>query len=148
MNALWERFVATALRRHLPDFEVRFQGHTDFWENGSRKRTLQPDILLTHRDSGKVTVLDTKWKALANPRPSIEDLRQLYAYAHYFGASHAGLVYPGTWGRAEGTFVKTKHSTASATETGPQITHVFGLSPKPDVRAWMREIAEGLLVMA
>ncbi len=141
MNTLWERFVGVALRRHLLGFSVDLQQVSRFWAGGPHTRTLRPDIVLTRVDSGQRTVLDTKWKALADPHPSIGDLRQLYAYAHYFDAAHAGLIYPGDWGHVSGAFEATARHEARE-------THVFGLSPKPEIGVWMQELAAAVAAAA
>ena len=41
-------------------------------------------------------VIDTKWKILdqVNPKPSDDDLKQMYAYNLYWGATKSMLLYP------------------------------------------------------
>ena len=61
-----------------------------FWKSNS----LQPDIVIEHKTTQRKYIIDTKWK-----RPgfsaSVEDLRQVYAYARFWKAEHVMLLYPG-----------------------------------------------------
>lgn len=97
MNQLWEEYVFVMLRKEVNspnspygDYAVYPQASKRFWNNNS----LQPDILLEHKPTGRKFIIDTKWK-----RPgysaSIEDLRQVYAYARFWDAQHVMLLYPG-----------------------------------------------------
>ncbi len=49
-------------------------------------------------------MLDTKWK-LVDKQPSIEDVRQMYAYHHYFNAEKVALLYPGAKDYISGKFI-------------------------------------------
>jgi 5-methylcytosine-specific restriction enzyme subunit McrC len=40
-------------------------------------------------------IIDTKWKLMETNKPSIEDLRQIFAYDHLWKASKSLLLYPG-----------------------------------------------------
>ena len=40
-------------------------------------------------------MIDTKWKRSANHAASIEDLRQMYAYARFWNSNKVLLLYPG-----------------------------------------------------
>jgi 5-methylcytosine-specific restriction enzyme subunit McrC len=74
-------------------FKVTGQDSRFFWKpNIGNRRTIRPDIKLQFK--GKNYVLDTKWKLVDN-QPSMEDLRQMYAYHHYFEAEKVALFYPG-----------------------------------------------------
>jgi 5-methylcytosine-specific restriction enzyme subunit McrC len=53
----------------------------------------------------KVYILDTKWK-IVHTKPSIEDVRQMYAYHHYFAAEKVALLYPGEHDYISGNFVE------------------------------------------
>lgn len=100
MNDLFERFVLRLLQRaagspELPPIRVQGQASKAFWQN----QTLRPDILLTLHPGtlqAERIIIDTKWKKLdaRSPRPSMSDLRQMYAYNLYFGASRGVLLYP------------------------------------------------------
>jgi 5-methylcytosine-specific restriction enzyme subunit McrC len=97
MNQLWEEYVFVMLRKEVnsldspyADYSVHPQASKQFWNNNS----LQPDILIEHKPTGRKYIIDTKWK-----RPgfsaSIQDLRQVYAYARFWDAEHVMLLYPG-----------------------------------------------------
>jgi 5-methylcytosine-specific restriction enzyme subunit McrC len=47
------------------------------------------------RKGEEVFILDTKWKRPFNKAASIEDLRQMYAYARFWQTNKVMLLYPG-----------------------------------------------------
>lgn len=106
MNTLWEQFVFNSLKKHK-GFKVRGQHSRYFWKpDGGRRRTIRPDITISTDDSNYV--LDTKWKLVKN-KPSIEDIRQMYAYHHYYEAKKVALLYPGEVPHLSGNFVDIKN---------------------------------------
>ena len=133
MNALWERFVVACLRRELREdgFAVEAQAATPFWRCGPAAVSLRPDILVTR--GAQRLALDTKWKVLPEGHtPSAADLRQLYAYHHYFDCSASALVYPGAGGLRQGAFAKTRHDAP-----GPELAHVLQIPVVAhDARRW------------
>ncbi|MEL7123244.1 MAG: hypothetical protein AAFO07_27595, partial [Bacteroidota bacterium] len=91
MNLLFEDLLVHQLAVHLPnEMAPSFQETTLFWKD----RTLRPDIVIRSQQCNYV--IDLKWKHLSQSKPSMEDLRQLYVYAHYFEAQQAILMYPKT----------------------------------------------------
>lgn len=92
MNVLWEKFVFVSLKKH--GLQVFAQNSKSFWKptNGPR-RTIRPDIRIVIGD--QTFICDTKWKVLKDNRPSMEDIRQMYAYHQYFKANKVALIYPG-----------------------------------------------------
>lgn len=91
MNMLWEEYVYRVLRRELRrEWEVHGQKRKRFWE----KKVIKPDIVLRHRESGVVYVIDTKWKLPEKQKPSDNDLKQMFAYNHYWKCTHSLLLYP------------------------------------------------------
>ena len=91
MNMLWEEYVYRVLRKELKsEWEVHGQKRKRFWE----KKVIKPDIVLRHRVSGVVYVIDTKWKLPERNKPSDNDLKQMFAYNHYWKCTHSLLLYP------------------------------------------------------
>ena len=92
MNVLWEEYVLTMLRKECKgtDIIVKGQASKKFW--GAYK-TIRPDIVI---EKGEETyIVDTKWKRPSNNQPSVEDLRQMYAYARFWDTEKVMLLYPG-----------------------------------------------------
>lgn len=89
MNSLWEEYILVRLKQTDNDlFRVTGQQSKSFW-NGIN---IRPDIVI---ENGKeIFVIDTKWKNIDYSRPSTHDLRQMYVYNEYWGASKAMLLYP------------------------------------------------------
>lgn len=111
MNLLWEQFVLVSLKKSK-SFKVTGQNSKGFWkpQNG-RTRTIRPDIKLLN-DKGTF-ILDTKWK-IVHTKPSIEDVRQMYAYHHYFAAEKVALLYPGEHDYISGNFMEIDKQSINA----------------------------------
>ena len=95
MNVLWEEYVLKSLKKHAINYpeenwEVTGQSSKTFY--GSH-RTIRPDIVLKKGD--ETIIIDTKWKRPNNKAASIEDLRQMYAYARFWNTNKVVLLYPG-----------------------------------------------------
>lgn len=112
MNKLWEEYVYRKLQKaNKGKFIIHSQKSTSFWSTAQGKSTryLKPDIVI-EEDERKI-VIDTKWKNLYNDvkNVSMDDLRQMYAYHHYFDAVECYLVYPGATNKSVGSFIKNSH---------------------------------------
>ena len=91
MNMLWEEYVYRVLKKELRrEWEVHGQKRKRFWE----KKVIKPDIVLQNRNTGVVYVIDTKWKLPERNKPSDNDLKQMFAYNHYWKCRHSLLLYP------------------------------------------------------
>lgn len=95
MNKLWEEYIyRMLLRNKREDITVSFQNKQNFWES----RTIRPDLVITHivDDQNETCIIDTKWKMLdkTNPKPSDNDLKQMYSYNLYWNAKRSMLLYP------------------------------------------------------
>jgi 5-methylcytosine-specific restriction enzyme subunit McrC len=95
MNELWEEYMLKILRKYsrehpLEGWEITGQESCLFY---GAYRTIRPDIVLRRGDD--VFILDTKWKRPFNKAASIEDLRQMYAYARFWQTNKVMLLYPG-----------------------------------------------------
>lgn len=104
-HEIFERFVANfyRLRLHGKGWDVsaqqrlRWNADVDAGEDQVRLPTMQPDIVLTHRGTGKIVVIDTKWYRRAalehygNLTVHSSNLYQMYAYLgsqDYRGEAH------------------------------------------------------------
>lgn len=106
MNDLWEQFVLQSLRKLKGDYKIHGQRIKYFWKpEGGSRRSIRPDITIQKGTANYV--LDTKWKVVRN-KPSIEDIRQMYAYHHYLEATKVALLYPGNAEDVKGNFVDIK----------------------------------------
>lgn len=92
MNVLWEEYVLTMLQKACrgTEYKVKGQDSKRFW---GTYRTIRPDIVIEKGE--EIFIIDTKWKRPTNNQPSIEDLRQMYAYSRFWHTDKVMLLYPG-----------------------------------------------------
>ena len=142
MNRLWEKFVYISLRKHKEPFiTVKEQTQKQFWVNEDKVQTkLRADILIQGYENNTI-VLDTKWKNLNGKNPSIEDLRQMFAYHIFYKAQKTALVYPGTY-----------KSTTKNYFTDPDIEGkkdktcgIIFLDVKKEVKEWQKDIHDEIV---
>lgn len=91
MNALFEEYIYIQLKK-LKGIEVFAQRSKLFWN----AKKIKPDIVV--KTASGIYVLDTKWKALRDAKPADADLKQMYAYQHYWEAEKTVLIYPQVYG--------------------------------------------------
>jgi 5-methylcytosine-specific restriction enzyme subunit McrC len=102
MNALWERYIVTLLRRAAPvGIRVHAQESHAFWtpqDHGVRR--IRPDIVVRAESAAgpgrALLVIDTKWKLPSNGLPSNDDLKQMFVYNELLGGPRSMLLYPKT----------------------------------------------------
>ncbi|MCG2462049.1 McrC family protein [Flavobacteriaceae bacterium F89] len=135
MNTLWEQFVLVSLKKSK-ELKVSGQDSRYFWKpEGEKRRSIRPDITVS--TIGGNYVLDTKWK-LVSSKPSIEDIRQMYAYHHYFEAKKVALLYPGDSPYVPGKFVDiNSQKPMSDMECGLLFTQYSG-----SLKNWQKQIGE------
>jgi 5-methylcytosine-specific restriction enzyme subunit McrC len=105
MERLWEKFIHRLLASRLPEgWEVVDQDHKTFWED----REIKPDLLFTQTD-GTCVIADTKWKLPKDDEPSLEDLRQMFAYNIRFVSKRSLLIYPGRSRSMPGSYVNANN---------------------------------------
>lgn len=100
METLFESYVASRMRKQLQgtcySFSAQDKGHHLF--DHPKKFMLRPDLVITHKPSQTVYVMDTKWKVLsstkANAGISQADMYQMYAYQKKYHAKNVTLLYP------------------------------------------------------
>jgi 5-methylcytosine-specific restriction enzyme subunit McrC len=120
MNHIWETYLRRTLQRLVPaGWEVHKPAKVVFWQakSGPPSR-MQPDILLRHPQHGTL-ILDAKWKRPTG-RHAENDLRQLFAYAQHFEATHVRLLYPQAKQEAAGEGAFTRPLVAAG-GAGPQV---------------------------
>jgi 5-methylcytosine-specific restriction enzyme subunit McrC len=134
MNMLWEKFVFISLKKNK-EIQVFAQNKKYFWNpEGDQRRTIRPDIRITQGE--KTFVFDTKWKILQDNRPSVEDLRQMYTYHHYFHSNKVALVYPGDFTTVSGKYVDAYNQYKDTKiECSLMFFKVF-----TDIKKWQEEI--------
>lgn len=112
MNVLFERFVASFLKRHYASiFQFPFENIRIITQASGRTRylaeqvpdaisvfPLKPDILLIAPDGSVAGIVDTKYKRLSSSftqqRVSSSDFYQLLAYSVGLSCPRAMLLYP------------------------------------------------------
>ncbi|GGC89339.1 hypothetical protein GCM10011508_15780 [Flavobacterium lutivivi] len=139
MNLLWEQFIYVSLKKNRTEFaKVKAQTSKHFWkpENG-RRTSMKPDIYI-ETYTGKIIVLDTKWKNLNGYNPSPDDLRQMYVYHEYFDAEKVALVYPGDSSKGrKGNYFDTKEN-----QVGSKQCSVILIDVEETIKEWQRKIIE------
>jgi 5-methylcytosine-specific restriction enzyme subunit McrC len=109
MNALWEKYIAMQMRRHLSyRFEVKTQKKQAFWQSDNKMKHLKPDIVLTDREDDSTIIIDTKWKIPEKMVPGDQDLRQMFAYNRLFDSKRSILLYPGRDESVQGMYQTEK----------------------------------------
>ncbi|MFC0778680.1 McrC family protein [Flavobacterium sp. HJSW_4] len=133
MNNLWEKFIFNSIKSN-PLFKVEEQKTADFWHiNDQRKSYFKADIFITYEN--KNFVIDTKWKNLAHNIPSNEDLRQMFAYHHYYNASKTALLYPdNNKNITTGNYYKRTH------DLKDEECSIIKVSVNTDIKLWQKEI--------
>lgn len=106
-SLLWEMYLYNLMKLHLPDWEIDSQREISFYTDTFYKKNNYPDFVLRHKRTGKIFVLDAKFKRMSYNGMDVDndDIRQLHAYSYYFHLTvgdrfaGAGLIYPAKIGR-------------------------------------------------
>ncbi|QYS88797.1 McrC family protein [Flavobacterium davisii] len=90
INLLWKEYIYVRLQQTAKKKGIIIKGQKarPFLE----KKSIHPDIII--EKCGKMAIIDTKWKNIDNVLPSVQDLRQMYAYNEYWDSQKAMLLYP------------------------------------------------------
>lgn len=135
MNALWEQFVYYSIKSNSK-FEVEDQKKTDFWSiDGVCHSYFKADIHIQYEKRNYV--LDTKWKNIEDEYPSNDDLRQMFAYLHYYNAPKTALIYPGKKEMMEGKYIERTHDLRKEKK---EECAVIKIPVEKNVRAWQKSI--------
>ncbi len=115
MNKLWEEYIYRMLQKANDGTLVIYnQRSTKFWNHQSTHRYLKPDIVIEKAvisGEKEFVVIDTKWKNICNQVKNVgmDDLRQMFAYHHYFDAAKCYLLFPGEADLQEGGFANVSY---------------------------------------
>lgn len=90
MNNLWEQYLLVKIQQASKDWLVTSQEERKFWKN----KSMRPDIILQHKETKEVYIIDSKWKNYSYDSISSQDLRQIYVYSDYWQATGGMLLYP------------------------------------------------------
>lgn len=99
---LWEMYLYNLMKLHLPEWEINSQAEISFYMNTFYNKSNYPDFVLRHKRTGRIFVLDAKFKRMNYSGVDVDndDIRQLHAYSYYFHLTEgdcfagAGLIYP------------------------------------------------------
>lgn len=110
LHRVYERFVANFYRMHLTDWDVQAHKRLDWHARDANEHLpmMVPDLILHHRETGRVIMLDTKFTAASlvenqwgKPVYDSSHLYQLYAYLRSqehvsagYGSAEGILLYP------------------------------------------------------
>jgi 5-methylcytosine-specific restriction endonuclease McrBC regulatory subunit McrC len=95
---LYELYLEKLLSRNFPDWEVSGQEELPIYQQQFYKRSMFPDLVMRHKESGKVVVFDAKFKKMDMQNNDVDraDLHQIHSYSGYY-RNHliaSGLIYP------------------------------------------------------
>lgn len=100
METLFESYIAAQLKKCLDNSEytISTQDKTYHLFDKPRKFLMKPDIVIKNKTSGKVFIMDTKWKLLSDTKAnygiSQADMYQMFAYQKKYTSENVTLLYP------------------------------------------------------
>ena len=100
METLFESYIATQLKKKLngTGYTLSAQDKTYHLFDEPKKFLMKPDIVIKHKETDRIFVMDTKWKVLsdgkANYGISQADMYQMYAYQNKYHSENVTLLYP------------------------------------------------------
>ena len=100
METLFESYIAAQLKKSLDNSEyiISPQDKTYHLFDDPKKFLMKPDIVIKNKASGKVFIMDTKWKLLSDTKAnygiSQGDMYQMFAYQKKYTSENVTLLYP------------------------------------------------------
>lgn len=100
METLFESYIAIQLKKMLAgtSYNLSAQDKTYHLFDEPKKFLMKPDIVIRHKETQKIFIMDTKWKVLADSKAnygiSQADMYQMYAYQNKYGSENITLLYP------------------------------------------------------
>ena len=100
METLFESYIATQLKKKLngTGYTLSAQDKTYHLFDEPKKFLMKPDIVIKHKETDRILVMDTKWKVLSDSKAnygiSQADMYQMYAYQNKYHSENVTLLYP------------------------------------------------------
>ncbi|MFQ8599330.1 MAG: McrC family protein [Oscillospiraceae bacterium] len=144
METLFESYIAAQLKKMLghTNYSLSAQDRTYHLFDEPRRFLMKPDIVIKHKESEQVFVMDTKWKVLsdvkANYGISQADMYQMYAYQKKYTSENVTLLYPLTEKVDQGETIE--FLSRDGTQIKVRFVDLFDLSNS--LRAIVEEIGE------
>ncbi|MBB6239946.1 5-methylcytosine-specific restriction endonuclease McrBC regulatory subunit McrC [Pedobacter sp. AK013] len=95
---LFELYLEKLLSRNFNDWSVSAQEDIKYYQDQFYGRQMFPDLVMRHRETGKIAVFDAKFKKMDMINRDVDraDLHQIHSYAGYYGVDMimSGLLYP------------------------------------------------------
>jgi len=98
ISQLFEVYLEKLLSRYFTDWYVTGQEELTVYEHQFFKRKMFPDLVLKHKETGKIIVFDAKFKTMRFVKQDLDraDFYQIHSYIQYYlpKAVLGGLLYP------------------------------------------------------
>ncbi|MBB6370016.1 McrC family protein [Chryseobacterium shigense] len=95
---LYEIYLEKLLSRNFPEWFVSGQVELPIYQKQFYHRSFFPDLIMKHKTSGKIIVLDAKFKRIEMQNRDVDraDLHQIHSYSGYYKNEliASGLIYP------------------------------------------------------
>ena len=98
ISQLFEVYLEKLLSRYFTDWYITGQEELTIYEHQFFKRKMFPDLVLKHKETGKIIVFDAKFKAMRFVKQDLDrdDFYQIHSYIQYYlpKVTLGGLLYP------------------------------------------------------
>lgn len=95
---LYEIYLEKLLSKNFPEWFVSGQVELPIYQKQFYHRSFFPDLIMKHKTSGKIIVLDAKFKRIEMQNRDVDraDLHQIHSYSGYYKNEliASGLIYP------------------------------------------------------
>lgn len=98
ISQLFEVYLEKLLSRHFNDWFVTSQEALSVYDDMFFKRKMFPDLIMRHKETDQVIVLDAKFKKMRGEGRDVDrsDFYQIHSYIQYYQPDvlFGGLIYP------------------------------------------------------
>ncbi len=95
---LYELYLEKLLSRNFQEWTVSGQEEMPIYQQQYYYRSMFPDLVMKHKDSGKMVIFDAKFKKMEMQSKDVDraDLHQIHSYSGYYRNNliASGLIYP------------------------------------------------------